>query len=92
MTAKIILALTVGAAAVLDQGSRSVWDGVYTDAQAKRGEALFGENCVTAMGQRWKATERHLHCQVVNHFGLGTANRSALNQIRYEPKKPGTKK
>jgi mono/diheme cytochrome c family protein len=50
MIAKIIIVLTVIAAAVLAQGPRSVWDGVYTEAQAKRGEALFGENCVTCHG------------------------------------------
>jgi S-disulfanyl-L-cysteine oxidoreductase SoxD len=50
MTAKIILVLTVIAAAMLAQGSRSVWDGVFTEAQAKRGEALFHENCVTCSG------------------------------------------
>jgi len=50
MSGKIILALIVIAAAILGQTSRSVWDGVYTDAQAKRGEALFGENCVTCHG------------------------------------------
>ena|SRR5579864_8518068 len=50
MTAKIILVLTVIAAAVLAQASRSVWDGVFTEAQAKRGEALFNENCVSCHG------------------------------------------
>ena len=50
MTGKIILALILIAAAVLGQASRSVWDGVYTEAQAKRGEALFAENCVTCHG------------------------------------------
>jgi mono/diheme cytochrome c family protein len=50
MTGKIILTLTLIAAAVLAPASRSVWDGVYTDAQAKRGEALFAENCVTCHG------------------------------------------
>jgi mono/diheme cytochrome c family protein len=50
MTAKIILALTMIAAAILAQASRSVWDGVYTEAQAKRGEALFEQNCVSCHG------------------------------------------
>jgi mono/diheme cytochrome c family protein len=40
----------VGAAAALAQGSRSVWDGFYTEAQAKRGEQCFYENCVTCHG------------------------------------------
>jgi mono/diheme cytochrome c family protein len=50
MTRKITFVLGVMAAAVLAQASRSVWDGVYTDAQAKRGEALFNQNCVSCHG------------------------------------------
>src|SRR5262245_2365735 len=29
---------------------KTVWDGVYTDAQAKRGEALWGEKCAKCHG------------------------------------------
>src|SRR5947207_6116685 len=29
---------------------RTVWDGVYTEEQATRGEALYGEHCVTCHG------------------------------------------
>ena len=29
---------------------RTVWDGVYTDEQATRGEALYGEHCVKCHG------------------------------------------
>ena len=29
---------------------RTVWDGVYTDEQATRGEALYGEHCVRCHG------------------------------------------
>ena len=29
---------------------RSVWDGVYTDDQAKRGETQYGRNCETCHG------------------------------------------
>ena len=41
-----------GAAAgvVRAQDTRSVWDGVYTEAQAKRGEALYFERCVRCHG------------------------------------------
>jgi mono/diheme cytochrome c family protein len=28
----------------------TVWDGVYTDEQATRGETLYGEHCVTCHG------------------------------------------
>ena len=30
--------------------SRSVWDGVYTEEQSKRGEALYRKNCVACHG------------------------------------------
>ena len=50
-------ALVAGAAifvfvgAAQDSGSRrSVWDGVYTDDQAKRGEAQYGRNCEACHG------------------------------------------
>ena len=29
---------------------KTVWDGVYSDAQAKRGEALFGDKCAMCHG------------------------------------------
>lgn len=32
------------------QGTRSVWDGVYTEEQAKRGGALYFERCVHCHG------------------------------------------
>jgi mono/diheme cytochrome c family protein len=31
-------------------GSRSVWDGVFTEKQAKRGESLFSQNCASCHG------------------------------------------
>src|SRR5262245_15238823 len=33
-----------------NQTSRSVWDGVYTEEQAKRGEALYGRECASCHG------------------------------------------
>jgi mono/diheme cytochrome c family protein len=32
------------------QASRSVWEGVYTAEQAKRGEALYGQHCASCHG------------------------------------------
>ena len=37
-------------AAVGGQTQRTVWDGVYTEEQAKRGAALYGERCVHCHG------------------------------------------
>ena len=30
--------------------SRSVWDGVYTEEQARRGAALYGQECASCHG------------------------------------------
>ena len=38
-------------------GSRSVWDGVYTDAQHKRGEAIYIRECSTCHGETLKGGE-----------------------------------
>src|SRR5262245_63503562 len=31
-------------------GARTVWDGVYTEEQAKRGEGLYRQSCATCHG------------------------------------------
>jgi mono/diheme cytochrome c family protein len=43
----VLGALTLAAVA---QTSRSVWDGVYTQEQAKRGEALYSNECARCHG------------------------------------------
>lgn len=40
-----VLAVSVLSIAMSGQGPKSVWDGVYTDEQAKRGEALYMTHC-----------------------------------------------
>lgn len=37
-------------AAPREQPARTVWDGVYTEAQAKRGAALYDEHCASCHG------------------------------------------
>ena len=54
-TAELVLAgLTViggiGPAVRAQETTRSVWDGVYTEAQAKRGEAVYRQNCAACHG------------------------------------------
>ena len=43
----VILASTIGVATSSRQPTKSVKDGVYTAAQAGRGEALFRKNCAS---------------------------------------------
>jgi|SRR5580700_1204185 mono/diheme cytochrome c family protein len=43
----VLFAAAVG---LMAQTSRSVWDGVYTDAQAKRGAAVYAANCASCHG------------------------------------------
>ena len=47
MRHRIVFALAIG---LFAQTSRSVWDGVYTSGQAKRGEALYQSNCASCHG------------------------------------------
>ena len=52
-TTVVILAAAAGALAagvLRAQETRSIWDGVYTEAQAKRGEAIYFEHCVRCHG------------------------------------------
>ena len=37
--------------------SRSVWDGVYTEEQAKRGEPLYNKNCAACHGETLEGIE-----------------------------------
>ena len=41
----------VAVTAVPAQTRTSQWDGVYTEAQSKRGEALYGKYCVSCHGE-----------------------------------------
>ena len=40
----------IGGAVRAQETTRSVWDGVYTEAQAKRGEAIYKANCAACHG------------------------------------------
>ena len=42
--------LAAAAVLLLLQGTQSVWDGVYTEAQAERGKAIYMEKCVQCHG------------------------------------------
>lgn len=44
------IAFLLAAAFVWAQTSRSVWDGVYTSEQAKRGETLYAKECASCHG------------------------------------------
>lgn len=46
----VIFAAIATAAFAVRAQERTVWDGVYTEEQATRGEALYGEHCVRCHG------------------------------------------
>ena len=48
--ALVIMVFGVLVAILRAQESRSLWDGVYTQEQAKRGEAAYGERCARCHG------------------------------------------
>jgi mono/diheme cytochrome c family protein len=45
-----VLWMAAVSASIRGQAPRTVWDGVYTEEQAKRGEALYMERCVHCHG------------------------------------------
>ena len=45
----VVLGIIIGIA-LIAQTSRTVWDGVYTDDQAKRGEGFYGKECASCHG------------------------------------------
>ena len=45
-----VVAFAIAAAAQEAAARRSVWDGVYTDDQARRGESQYGRNCEMCHG------------------------------------------
>jgi S-disulfanyl-L-cysteine oxidoreductase SoxD len=47
----------VTATAMSAQTTKSVWDGVYTEAQAKRGEAIYFERCIRCHGETMGGTD-----------------------------------
>jgi mono/diheme cytochrome c family protein len=53
-----LVVFAVGAAAAVSQNAtRSVWDGVYTTGQAKRGQTSFGNNCGACHGEELDGSE-----------------------------------
>jgi mono/diheme cytochrome c family protein len=46
----VVAAAALFASVLRAQVPRSVWDGVYTEAQAKRGETIYFEQCVRCHG------------------------------------------
>jgi mono/diheme cytochrome c family protein len=55
MMMRIVMVCVAGCVALVcealsGQQAHSVWDGVYTAEQAKRGEALYGQHCATCHG------------------------------------------
>jgi quinoprotein glucose dehydrogenase len=53
----VVAMLVVAAGAAQDPPKRSVWDGVYTTEQAKRGEALYGQSCAACHGSTLEGGE-----------------------------------
>jgi len=50
LAAAAIVAVSVSYSVVMAEQEKTSWDGVYTEAQAKRGEALWGEKCAKCHG------------------------------------------
>ena len=48
----IILLAALAAVALSQEATKSVWDGIYTADQAKRGETAYGANCAACHGDQ----------------------------------------
>lgn len=57
MKSKIAIIALAALAALAQEATRSVWDGVYTDDQAKKGQALYNANCSTCHGDQLNGGE-----------------------------------
>jgi mono/diheme cytochrome c family protein len=55
LAASAVAVITVSV--VIAQSAKTVWDGVYTQAQAKRGTGLFTQQCATCHGEDLKGKE-----------------------------------
>jgi len=47
---RLLFAVLMIAAMAAAQATRSVWDGVYTNDQAKRGQEVYGKQCASCHG------------------------------------------
>jgi len=58
MRIRVAVAALIGlAASGVSQGQRSVWDGVFTEEQAKRGQARYKEACASCHGEMLEGGE-----------------------------------
>jgi mono/diheme cytochrome c family protein len=57
MKSKFALIGLAAAVAIAQETSRSVWDGVYTEHQAKRGQALYNSECASCHGDQLNGGE-----------------------------------
>ena len=57
---RVMLAMlsAIATAAVSAQQTKSQWDGIYSEAQAKRGDSLYAENCLACHGANLAGGER----------------------------------
>ena len=54
------------------QEARSVWDGVFTEAQADRGKVLYGRECASCHGDTWAAGSLLPRWWVTASWPIGT--------------------
>jgi mono/diheme cytochrome c family protein len=53
----VILAVAAAAVCYTQTATRSIWDGVYTEEQAKRGEAFYPDGCSRCHGDELEGDE-----------------------------------
>src|ERR1700752_4180939 len=57
LAAFVTVAALEATSTIFAQSARTSWDGVFTEAQQKRGEAIYTRECSTCHGERLKGGE-----------------------------------
>lgn len=79
-----MIALRLVSPAKAQDSGRSVWDGVYTDAQAERGASAFGASCAACHGATLAGTGEApslASLEFVSHFDGATVG-ALFDRIR----------
>ena len=91
--AAIVVFNSATSAQQTDRTSRSVWDGVYTEEQAKRGEVIYGRECASCHGNELTGADEAPALAgpafLANWDGLTVGDLSERVRVSMPPNKPG---
>src|ERR1051325_283885 len=87
MRIRVAIVTAIGLAGIgISQSQRSVWDGVYTSDQAKRGQARYAELCASCHGDMLEGGEQSPPLAAGPSFATwNTLTRGALSDRARSP-------